>query len=261
MNPRDRFTLVAIATVVLFVGRSAQAATGAVAPQPRTIAMQEYDRALNATFSMGAAPDGSAWTEVQAGELTVDKWVSAAGQAVLTLRYRNDKVSFRLTADGYSISRGRRSARLTRDDRNEDRRTTVRELMLGSPAVRAFRALTTALERHEGDTSGAEISTILDGALVAMLDGDDGAVDRLGRRATRRARANIRPASVAAQFTDCVGNYERALLFAMQDYEACMTTAFDIWWWSPIYTPLCSLEFFGRSQQYIYQFITCLAIP
>lgn len=261
MNHRERCRLAAIATVILFVGGPARAATVAAAPQPRSVSMQEYDRALDATFSLGVAPDGSAWTEVRVGDLAVDKWVAAAGQATITLNYRSDHVTVRLTAGGYSISRGKRSARLSPNDQNEDHRTALRALLLGSPAVRAFRALTAALERREDDDTGATISTLLDGALIAMLDGDEGAVDRLGRRATRRARANIRQAAVTAQFTDCVGQYERSLLFALNDFEACMSGASELWWWSPIYTPFCSLEFFARSQQYIWQFVTCIAIP
>ena len=261
MNRRKTFGLTAIAALILLVGGPARAATRTAAPQPRPVAMQQYDQTLDATFSMGVAPDGSAWTEVRAGDLTVDKVITAAGQAAMTLNYRSDHVTFRLTSGGYSISRGKRSARLSQNDQNEDHRTALRDVLLGSQAVRAFRAFTAALERRDDNDTAAVVSTLVDGALVAMLDGDEGAVDRMGRRATRRARANTRQASATAEFNDCVGNYERALMFAFNEFESCMNSATEIWWWSPIYTPFCSLEYFGRSQQYIYQFIACFAIP
>lgn len=261
MNRANTWKLAAIATLVLLVGREARAEAPNAQPKPRPISLLQYEPALDATFSMGFASDGSAWTEVAAGDLKVDKWVTASGQATIALDYRKDRVLFRLTADGYHVSRGKKSASFSVGDRNDDRRDAARGVLVGSPAVRAFRAFTGALERGSADDNAATISTMLDGALVATLDGDDGAAERIGRRATRRARANVRPAVAGQMFNDCVGTYERSLLWAFNEYEGCLDLPNSTFWWSLMYTSYCTSEYLMRSQQYIFQFVSCAAIP
>lgn len=261
MNRGNMWKLAATAILVLLVGGQARAETPNAQPRARPVSLLQHEPALDATFSMGFAPDGSAWTEVTAGELKVDKWVTAAGQASIELNYRKDRVLFRLTADGYRVSRGKKSASFLVSDQNDNRRDAARGVLVGSPAIRAFRAFTAALERRTGEDSAATISTMLDGALVATLDGDDGAAERIGRRATRQARTNVRPAVVGQMFNDCVGMYERSVVWAFNEYQDCLDLPNATFWWSLMYTPYCSAEYFLRAQQYIFQFISCMAIP
>lgn len=229
----------------------------------RLIGQPQHDDALNATFSLGMTADGAAWSRVESGDLTVDKWATASGDATIVLNYRKDRVAFTLTSSGYSVSRGKRSASFSPNDGSEDRRTVFRTLLVGSPAVRAFRAFTALMERRDGADTTAMISALVDGAIVASLDGDEGAIDRLGRRFARRARAGQRLASSAMsaqyEFKDCVGAYERALMLSWDTYAGCINT-FSIWNYF-LFAPVCAIEFGARSQQYAYQFIACMAIP
>ena len=261
MNPRNPWKLAGAAALVLLAVGEARADAPQAPPKLRPATVLQYEPALDATFSMGFAPDGSAWTQVDAGDLKVEKWVTAAGQATIALSHRKDHVLLRLTTDGYIVSRGKKSGAFSLNNPDEEHRAALRSVLLASPAVRAFRALTAALERRTSEDSAATIATMLDGALVATLDGDEAAADRIGRRATRRVRANIRPAAAGQQFTDCVGLYERSLLYALNEYEGCLDLPNATFWWSLMFTPYCSLEYFLRSQQYIYQFISCMAIP
>ncbi|HEY7442308.1 MAG TPA: hypothetical protein VH701_07815 [Vicinamibacterales bacterium] len=265
MNRSEVWKRVVIAALLLLLGDLAQAAAGTkIEAGIRLIGQAQYDDTLDATFSLGMAPDGSAWTRLQSGDLTVDKWATAAGDATIVLNYRSDRVTFALkSAAGYTVSRGRRSASFSPTDSNQDRRTAFRMLLVGSPAVRAFRAFTSAMERRDGEDTTAMISTMMDGALVAALDGDDGAVDRVGKRLERRMRAGARRAHGTTlaqyQFNDCVLAYERALLSSWNLYASCINT-YSMWYYFT-YAPICAFEFGIRSQQYVFQFISCMAIP
>ena len=251
-------------TIMVLTGGLGQATAGPeVNGTVRLIGQPQHDDTLNATFSLGMTADGAAWSRVESGDLTVDKWATASGDATIVLNYRKDRVAFTIKSSGYTASRGTRSALFSPTDASEDRRTAFRTLLVGSPAVRAFRALTARLERREGPDTTAMISALVDGAIVATLDGDEGAVDRVGRRFARRIRAGQRLASSAmstqSEFKDCVGMYERALMYSWDAYTGCLNT--NSYWAYFFYAPLCALEFGARSQQYAYQFIACMAIP
>ncbi|HEY7449205.1 MAG TPA: hypothetical protein VH702_13695 [Vicinamibacterales bacterium] len=264
MNRSEVGKRIVIGTLLLLGGDLAQAAAGTkIETGVRLIGQPQYDDTLDATFSLGMAPDGSAWTRLESGELTVDKWATAAGDATIVLNYRSDRVTFALKTAGYTVSRGRRTASFSPTDSKQDRRNAFRMLLVGSPAVRAFRAFTSAMERRDGEDTTAMISAMMDGALVGALDGDDGAIDRVGKRLERRMRAGIRRAHGTTlaqyQFNDCVLAYERALLSSWNLYSGCINT--DSLWNYFLYAPVCAFEFGIRSQQYVFQFISCMAIP
>jgi hypothetical protein len=264
MNRSDAWKHVVFGTMMLLIGDLGQAAAGTtIEAGIRLIGQPQYDDTLDATFSLGMAPDGSAWSRVESGDLTVDKWATASGDATIVLNYRKDRVTFTLKNGGYTVSRGRRTASFSPIESSEDRRTVFRTFLVGSPAVRAFRAFTAALERREGVDTTATISALVDGAIVASLDGDEAAIERVGRRFARRARAGQRLAhgttSVQYEFKDCVGAYERALMLSWDAYAGCINT-YSIWNYF-LFAPICAIEFGARSQQYAYQFIACMAIP
>jgi hypothetical protein len=250
-------------TLMLLAGGLEHATAGSrIDPGIKLIGQPQYDDGLDATFALGMTADGAAWSRVESGDLTVDKWATAAGDATIVLNYRKDRVVFSLKSGGYTVSRGKRSATLSAGDSNDDHVTAFRMILVGSPAVRAFRALTAAMERRDDVGTTTMISTLVDGALVASLDGDVAAIDRVGRRLARRVHAGQRVArsamSAQYEFNDCLGAYERALLYSWQTYTSCINPSF---WDYFVFAPLCAIEFGIRSQQYAYQFIACMAIP
>ena len=251
-------------TLMVLAGSVEQATAGpGIDAGIRLIGQPQHDDTLDATFSLGMTSDGAAWSQVVWRDLTVDKWATASGDATIVLNYRKDLVTFTLKRSGYTVSRGKRSASFSPTDASEDRRTAFRTLLVGSLAVRAFRALTAEMERRDGADTTAMISALVDGAIVASLDGDDEAIARAGRRFARRVRAGQRLAhsamSAQYEFRDCVGAYERALMTSWDTYAGCINT-FSIWNYF-LFAPVCAIEFGARSQQYAYQFIACMAIP
>lgn len=262
MNRSSAWRHVVAGTIMLLTGGLEHAAANPkIDPRIRLVGQPHHDDALDATFSLGMAPDGTAWTRAESGDLTVDKWATAGGEATIVVNYRKDRVELTLKNGTFTVSRGKRSVSMSADT-NEDRRLAFRTFLAGSPAVSAFRAFTAAIERRDGVDTGAMISTLVDGALVASLDGDVGAIDRVGRRFARRIRGGQQLAAIVTtaqyEFNDCVGAYERALLWSWNTYAGCINTSF---WDYLVFAPLCALEFGARSQQYAYQFIACMAIP
>src|SRR5207237_2138730 len=114
---------------------------------------------------------------------------------------------------GYIVSRGKRSVRLDlRATSPGDSHDAVRTLLLGSQAVRSYRRLAFVLEsrdEHE-EESPAILGTLIDGALVQMLDGDPGAIPRIARRTIRKQAARLQAVRFLPDnlFKDCVGMYE-----------------------------------------------------
>jgi hypothetical protein len=249
-----------VSVMVLAIGLREVSAAPKGEPGIRLIGQPQYDEVLDAMFSLGMAPDGSAWTQLVSGDLKVEKWATAAGEATLVLNYLKDRVTFTLRDGTYTVSRGKRSVSLSASDQNDDRYSAVRMLLVGSPAVRAFRAFTAAMEHRTGEDTGVMISMMVDGALVGVLDGDVGAIERVARRLARRARPGVRQAQGAmpVQFTDCVTAYELAVLAAWNAYVGCLNYSF---WQYLFFAPVCALEWGFRSQQYAFQYISCMAVP
>jgi hypothetical protein len=167
---------------------------------------------------------------------------------------------------GYLVERKQKSARFNPQSGRQEDMDAIRAVLLGSPAVRTFRQLTASFEARESSDGEGPLflSTLVDGAIVQMLDGDSGAAERVGKRITRKRRAGFQQARMRAgdSFTDCVLNYELALNQAWDLFYQCTATTFTLnwfFWWGG--ETFCEFEFFLRSQQYIYQFLSCFAYP
>ena len=142
----------------------------------------------------------------------------------------------------------------------------IRALLLGSPAVRTFRRLTASLESRDNDDEEGPLflSTLVDGAIVGMLDGDSGATARIGKRITRKHRSSLRQVLLRPEnlYADCLLNYEMSLIEAWDLLYVCTETVFSApWYFWYGAESLCEVEFLIRSQQYIYQFMGCFAYP
>jgi hypothetical protein len=229
-------------------------------------AYQEHDAVTDASFSSTADREGNAHFTVRVGDFLLEKALAPTGEATIRLTEGKDVVSIVMNHGGYVVSRGGRTVRLSIQSTGQDDLDAVRSLLLGSQAVRTFRRLSASMEnRDDNDNEGPLfLSALVDGAIVQRLDGDTGAPARIGKRITRKHRAGLRPAMFRPDnlFTDCILNYEMSLVEAWDLYGLCMDTALNsAWYVYPFAEDLCELEFLIRSQQYIYQFVSCLAIP
>jgi hypothetical protein len=226
-----------------------------------------HDNLSNADYTASMDANGNAVFTVKAGDLLVEKALDASGNYTLRLSQGKDVVTIVSNPAGYLVSRGKRTARFDpRVAGQGEARDAVRAVLLGSAAVRSFRRLSVVLEsRDEGeDESPMLFSALVDGAIVQMLDGDPGAVPRIAKRLVRAQRARLRAVKLRAADTlkDCVGMYERSLLEAWSQFTQCMEWASDISMYFQDWAQgFCYWEWIARSQQYIYQFISCMALP
>jgi hypothetical protein len=266
-------TLGAIALMVLggtLAASECLAATGAAGAPPKSGAAvwqqahTEYDRVLDASFAATVDAGGNAVTTMETGDLVLEKTVSPAGAATLQITRAKDVVSVTVGQRGYTVTRGKRSASFDPGFPRQDDVDAVRAVLVGSKAVRGFREFTGILEaRADGEDCDLELAALVDGAMVAMLDGDPGAVERIARRVTAKRRNGLRQAQYRpVQFEDCVLNYELSLLYSYDLYWTCLQTAeATAWYFWYFAKSMCDWEFLIRSQQYVFQFVTCTAIP
>jgi hypothetical protein len=227
-----------------------------------------HDNWSNADYTASMDANGNAVLTVKAADFLLEKAVDASGNFTLRLTQGKDTVTIVSNPAGYLVSHGKRTARF--DPRvaagQTEARDAVRAVLLGSQAVRSFRRLSVVLEnRAEGEyESPVMLSALADGAIVQMLDGDPGAVPRIAKRMVRAQRARLQAVKLRADDTlkDCVGMYERALLEAWNQFTQCMEWASDISMYFQDWAQgFCYWEWIARSQQYIYQFISCMAYP
>jgi hypothetical protein len=226
-----------------------------------------HDDLSNADYTASMDASANAVFSVKAGDLLLEKAVDASGNFTLRLTQGKDIVTIVANSAGYVVSRGKRTARF--DPRvavQAETRDAVRAVLLGSQAVRSFRRLSVVLEnRDEGENeSPLLLSALADGAIVQMLDGDPGAVPRIAKRMVRSQRARLQAVRLRQTDTlkDCVGMYERSLLEAWNQAVQCMEWASSISMYFQDWAQgFCYWEWIFRSQQYIYQFFACLALP
>jgi hypothetical protein len=246
-------------------GQQKQPGNTSGASQSRRVSA-EHDDLSNADYTATMDGNGNALFTVKAGDFLLEKAVDSSGMFSLRLTQAKDVVSIVRDQAGYVVVRGKRSARFDpRSATQSEGRDGVRAVLLGSPAVRSFRRLSVLLEnRDERDgESPMMLSTLLDGGLVEMLDGDPGAMPRVAKRVLRKQRARLQTVKLPGNmFRDCVGMYEVSLLDAFNQYVACMEWAANVHWWFQTWAEdWCHWEWLGRSQQYIWQFVSCFALP
>lgn len=226
-----------------------------------------HDDLSNADYTASMDANANAVLTAKTGEFLLEKAVDSSGNYTLRLTQGKDIVTIVSNSSGYLVSRGKRTARFDpRAAGQTEARDAVRAVLLGSPAVRYFRRLSVILENRDERESESPVmlSALVDGAVVQMLDGDPGAVPRIAKRMVRAQRARLQAVRSRAADTlkDCVGMYERSLMEAWSQFTQCMEWAdlvnmyFQDW-----AQGFCYWEWIGRSQQYIYQFLSCMAFP
>jgi hypothetical protein len=254
-----------LALITAIAAAPAMAAAQGNAPQRRTY--QEHDAATKTTFTATSDSAGNAVLTLKGGDFVLEKVVAHTGDATLRLSQGKDVVTIALSQNGLHVARGQKTVRVDWRSDKEDRSDAVRAVLLGSQAVRSFKRLVASIEdRDEVHEDGPlALNALVDGAVVLVLDGDPEATRRIAKRLTRKQRAQIRAVKVARApgvYYDCIGGYQIALLDAWGQLEDCYIESLEYSWWSRsmVFT-LCRWEWAIRSQQYLWQFVSCFMFP
>jgi hypothetical protein len=234
------------------------------AQSPRR-AHEERDTLTGAIFSARPDGQGNARFAVSVDDFVLEKILAPSGDATIRLTQGKDIVTVVLDHNGYAVERAERTARFDAQSGQAEDLDSIRSVLLGSRAVRTFRRLAASLEDRDDDKNlelePLMVATLVDGALVQLLDGDSGAAGRVGKRITRKRRAAMRPARLTPGDMisyDCVTQYETQLVDAWDLYQGCRDSATGVRWYLWYFSDsFCEVEWLLRSQQYIYQFMQC----
>jgi hypothetical protein len=206
------------------------------------------------TYSLRPDTDGSFVLAASSSEVTMRKAVYEDGHSVTVIERGNDRVTISATGAGLLVSRNGRSATIGTDARGDEPWVRVRALLAGSPAVRAFRTLSNALENVEADDP-EQIGVRVSGALVAQLDGDEAAVGRLSRALRARHGGPLR--QVRATATDCWAIYQAGVMKAAADLEACLN---PISMWNPMRN-VCAFVWTLQVEGLWFAYLSCCSVP
>jgi hypothetical protein len=221
----------------------------------RTIPQVVFGQGPGSALSVRLAADGTAVLEATAGELRVRKVVHPNGHFVLTLQARNDQVTIRADGTVFDVRRGDESATIDPFVTTEERFLDVKKLLAGSRAVRAFRGIAASLAGASELTPGGTALVASD-ALVGYLDGDVGAVERLGRRFLDRRAAQLRSVNLL-RGPGCYEIYEAEVIRAWSDYLECRDS---FAWWNPLKEG-CTLRWMLWAESSWFSFLSCSAFP
>lgn len=228
-------------------------------------ASQRHDAGSGVRFWAGMDGQGRAVLRLTAAQFEFEKSVTAAGQTDIRIVGGGDRVTVSFAEHIVSVGRGRASVKFDPRLATEEDENKVRRLLVGSRAVRVFRAIAAHLEsRSPEEDDFFALATLVDGALVGLLDGDKAGVARVAKRIGNRQRARLQ--SVAArlrgQFPDCVGMYESTVSWAWNEYSECTEEASDdSWLIRSINTNFCTTEWILRAESAAFQFLACAALP
>jgi hypothetical protein len=206
----------------------------------------------DAALATGLTAEGTAVLRGHAGDLEFRKEVWPDGRLRLELVAGAEKVTLVAAHGVIDIACNDRSARLTPSTAREDDLLRVAALLAGSGAVRKFRLLAAGLQANAGRTL-EEVGTLLTDAVVGLLGGDAGVVDRLGHRFKPR-RPDVR---LAALSLSCYEKWEGEVIHAWGDYEACFN---EISPWNPMRLA-CGARYLLWAESAWFSFLSCSALP
>ena len=214
----------------------------------RAAQVTRNDRA-DVTFEIRPAAGGSIEVSGRSGELQVKKTVQANGETVLELSTPSDKVTFMVTGQLTSISRGGTTVELPRTAASSDAADRGRRLLADSKAMLRFRAVNAALIDAD-DRSPASLAFITSDAVAGLLAGDVGAPRRIARFMADRGLSKVRRAAMAI---DCFTLMEQRMTDAWVDYVGCVGSVLGMSYWQD----LCAYRWVVQSESYWFSFIGC----
>ncbi len=203
----------------------------------------------DATFELRPTDDGSVAMVGSSGGLQISKRVTSDGAFALDLSTGTDSVTIAASGQGTTVARNGTTISIPRTAASDDRPAQVHRLLAGSPAVMQLRRLGAALTDAE-DRSAPGLAMVIADAAVGQLTGDVGAVRRAARYLAHNGGSNTRPASL---LPDCFQSMEGDMMFALNDYAACLGSV----WGNMFWEDLCAWRWVIEVESVWFTFIGC----
>ena len=201
------------------------------------------------TFEIRPANGGAIELSGRSGQLQVKKTVQSSGDSVLELSTPTDKVTFTVTGQSTSVTRGGTRVELRRSAAASDDSDRVRRLLADSRAILRFRAVNAALIESD-DRSPASLAFITSDAVAGLLTGDVGAPRRIAQFMARPGLSNVRRAGMAI---DCYSLMETRMVDAWNDYMGCVASVLGYTY----FQDLCAYRWVVQNESYWFNFISC----
>lgn len=232
---------------------------------PQSVAgLRRRDARTGVVFRAGLDDHNRATLTATSGDFQFEKSVTSTGETHLRIVVGDDNVSVSFSQQLLVVGRGANTASVDPRVLNEDDGNRLRQLLAGSRAVRAFRSLAGVFELRAPEEDDVFATALLvDGALVASLDGDPGAIARIARRSAARRFGRLQAVKARQdRFEDCVGKYENTLSWAWDEMVECNVSASDDpWYLRSINMSMCNAEWLLRAEGAFFQFTGCMALP
>jgi hypothetical protein len=223
------------------------------AEQRRLERAEIADAAGGAELRLTAGSGGVLQASLAAADVDVSKVVQPSGDFQARITGRQDLVVVARMGNRLHVSRGDRTVAVFLDRADEAGLDLVQQLLAGSHAVRAYRAVHRRLNRESLESAPGVALDNLD-ALLGILQGESGAVDR---RAPRRvAGARLSRAALGHE-RSCYSEYETEVVTAWDDYAQCID---DVKWY-PGLQEVCAFTWLLRAESAWFRFIGCSSIP
>ncbi len=249
---RKEWVASATAALVLLISNGLEAAPAGAQHVRATQGASHPDLGLSAAIT--ATDDGGVVLEASLPDLTFRKIVYPDGRFVAELAQGRDRLVLAGDFEGVSVTRDGKSLKVRPSLDNDRHGQQVRQWVASSSAARRFRQLTAALE-VAGAFDAVALGLRVTGAVLAELEGDAAAAQRLSRQLVARAAPQVRKA--ADYPPSCWDQYKRLVLGAAHELEECYSSFYV---WNPM-RQLCSFVWAIQVEAAWFGLLGCSAVP
>lgn len=211
------------------------------------------DPVSGAELALGLDADGLKRSEARFGSVHLVKTVDANRSVHLAVAGEGGGVTVWMIRGRVEVTAGGRTFAVTATTPDSDL-LAMRHTLAASPAVQAVRAAVARLSSDVAATvEGADL--LVSNALLASLDGDVSALERVGRRLHQWLSAPTVEARFVLQ--TCYEDWKQEAVHAMNWVEQCYN---DFEWWNVVMRDLCFVEWTLRVEAAWFEFLRCLAL-
>jgi hypothetical protein len=227
-----------------------RARLAAAAPSSST-AGQRYDEPTGLWITNEVDSSGDTVIHAKGNSFSVRKSMKR-GTVTLAIQAGRDTLNLGISGTQITVTSGKRTVRFDPTRATEQHYHAVKQLLAASKVVARLRLAAASLSPATV-ASPEGVSFLLTEALVALLDGDSSAVDRLKARArAERIGTGVRKARAATN--TCWEQYVSEAYDAMIDAERCVND-FEVW--NVVMRNLCYLHWTLRAESAWFQFVGC----
>lgn len=214
---------------------------------------ERHDAVSGIDLAVGLDAAGLKRSEARIGRVRLVKTVDPNRLVHLAIDGGDEPASVVMMRGRVDVAVGSRAFSITASTSDTDL-LAMRQALASSPAVQTVRATVARLSSDvAASVEGADL--LVSNALLASLDGDLGALARVGRRLGEWLAAPAVEARLVLE--TCYDAWKQEAVAAMNWVEQCYN---DFEWWNVVMRDLCFVEWTLRVEAAWFEFLRCLAL-